>query len=84
MVTSTLIMKREILLEAYGIVTKYQKLPDVLKSKQCPNYNEAKRPDSKFRGHCSMALTYDPYNRIIEDNQVKDKEEEGIYAGSIA
>jgi integrase len=38
----------ESLLEAYGVVTKDQKLSDVLRPKQCPNCNESNKPDSKF------------------------------------
>ena len=37
----------ESLLEAYGIVTKDQRLADVLKPKQCPNCTEPNKPDSK-------------------------------------
>lgn len=38
----------ESLLEAYGIVTKDQKLSNPLRPKQCPNCNEPNKPDSKF------------------------------------
>ena len=41
----------ESLLEAYGIVTKDQKLSDALRSKQYPNCNEPNKPDSKFCAH---------------------------------
>jgi hypothetical protein len=34
------------LLEAYGIVSKDQKLPDSLRPKLCPNCNEPNKPDS--------------------------------------
>ncbi|MGA9841563.1 MAG: zinc ribbon domain-containing protein [Nitrososphaeraceae archaeon] len=68
----------ESLLEAYGIVTKDQKLSEALRSKQCPNCNEPNKPDSKFCAHCRMVLTYDAYNETIEEKQIKDKEVENL------
>ncbi len=59
----------ESILEAYGIVTKDQKLEDVLKPKQCPNCNEPNKPDSRFCAKCRMVLTYDAYNETIEEKQ---------------
>jgi hypothetical protein len=46
----------ESILEAYGIVTKDQKLSNALNSKQCPNCNESNKPDSKFCIKCRMIL----------------------------
>ena len=66
------------MLEAYGIVTKDQKLSDSLRSKQCPNCNESNKPDSKFCAQCRMVLTYDAYNETIEVKQSKDKEVENL------
>jgi integrase len=68
----------ESLLEAYGIVTKDQKLSEVLRPKQCPNCNEPNKPDGKFCAHCRMVLTYDAYSETIEEKQVKDKEIENL------
>jgi len=59
----------ESLLEAYGIITKDQKLSEVLKPKQCPNCNEPNKPDSKFCAKCRMVLTYDAYSETIEEKQ---------------
>ena len=64
----------ESLLEAYGIVTKNQKLTDALRPKQCPNCNEPNKPDSKFCAKCRMVLTYDAYNETRENAQQKDDE----------
>jgi hypothetical protein len=64
----------ESILEAYGVVTKDQKLSDVLKSKQCPNCSEPNKPDSKFCAKCRMVLTYDAYSETVEDMQIKDNE----------
>ena len=64
----------ESILEAYGIVTKDQKLSDALRPKQCPNCNEPNKPDSKFCAKCRMVLTYDAYSETVEDIQVKDNE----------
>jgi integrase/recombinase XerD len=60
------------ILQAYGIVTKDQKLVDVLKSKQCPNCNEPNKPDAKFCSKCRMVLTYDAYNETVDEKQEKD------------
>ena len=64
----------ESILEAYGIVTKDQKLSDILKPKQCPNCNEPNKPDGKFCAKCRMVLTYDAYNETLEKEQEKDTE----------
>ena len=64
----------ESILEAYGIVTKDQKLSDILKPKQCPNCNEPNKPDGKFCAKCRMVLTYDAYNETLEKEQEKETE----------
>ena len=64
----------ESLLEAYGIVTKDQKLSDALRPKQCPNCNEPNKPDGKFCAKCRMVLTYDAYNETLEKEQEKKTE----------
>jgi len=62
----------ESLLEAYGIITKNQKLSEVLKPKQCPNCSEPNKPDSKFCAKCRMVLTYDAYNETLENHREKE------------
>ena len=62
----------ESLLEAYGIVTKDEKLLDTLKPKQCPNCSEPNKPDSKFCAKCRMALTYDAYSETLESEKQKE------------
>lgn len=62
------------LLEAYGIITKDQKLTDALRPKQCPNCNEPNKHDSKFCAKCRIVLTYDAYNEMLEKQQEKDSE----------
>ena len=64
----------ESLLEAYGIITKDQKLSDVLRPRHCPNCSEPNRPDSRFCTKCRMVLTYDAYNETIDEKYKKDKE----------
>jgi integrase/recombinase XerD len=64
----------ESLLEAYGIVTKDQKLTDALRPKQCPNCSEPNKPDSRFCAKCRMVLTYDAYAQTIENAEQKDDE----------
>jgi integrase len=68
----------ESLLEAYGIVTKNNRLSDALKPKQCPNCNEPNKPDSKFCAKCRMVLTYDAYSETIEEKEQKDKDLQSI------
>jgi integrase len=62
----------ESILEAYGIVTKDQKLSDALKSKQCPNCNEPNRPDCKFCAKCRIVLRYDAYEDTVNNKQERD------------
>ena len=56
----------ESLLEAYGIITKDQKLTDALKPKRCPNCSEPNKPESKFCAKCRMVLSYDAYAETVE------------------
>jgi hypothetical protein len=62
----------ESILEAYGIITKDQKLSEVLKPKQCPNCNEPNKPDGKFCAKCRMVLTYDAYSETLESEKQKE------------
>lgn len=62
----------ESLLEAYGIVTKEQKVSDALRPKQCPNCNESNKPDGKFCAKCRMVLTYDAYSETLESEKQKE------------
>jgi hypothetical protein len=62
------------LLQEYGILPKENKEADMLRPKQCPNCSEPNRPDSKFCAKCKIALTYDAYNEMIEEKQIKDKQ----------
>ena len=62
------------LLEAYGIVTKDQKVSDVLKPKSCPHCSESNKYDSKFCAKCRMVLTYDAYSETLEDQKEKESE----------
>ena len=62
----------ESLLEAYGIVTNDHKQDDKLESKQCPNCNEANKPDSRFCAKCRMVLTYDAYSETLESQKEKE------------
>jgi hypothetical protein len=62
----------ESLLEAYGIITKNQKLSDALRPKQCPNCNEPNKPDGKFCAKCRMVLTYDAYSETLESEKQKE------------
>jgi hypothetical protein len=66
------------ILEAYGIATKGKQLSDILKPKQCPNCNEANKPDSRFCAKCTMVLTYDAYNETVEEKQQKDKDLQSV------
>jgi integrase/recombinase XerD len=68
----------ESLLEAYGIITKDQKVSDALRPKQCPNCNEPNKPDGKFCARCRMVLTYDAYTETIEEKNEKDKQIESL------
>ncbi len=60
------------LLQAHGILTKDQKVIDILKPKQCPNCNEPNKPDSKFCAKCRMVLTYDAYSETLQNEKQKE------------
>jgi hypothetical protein len=62
----------ESILEAYGIVTKDQKLSGLLRPKQCPNCTEPNKPDSKFCAKCRMVLTYNAYSETLESEKQKE------------
>ena len=62
----------ESILEAYGIITKDQKISDALRPKQCPNCNEPNKPDSKFCAKCRMILSYDAYEDTVNNKQEKE------------
>ena len=64
----------ESILEAYGIITKDQKISDALRPKQCPNCNEPNKPEGKFCAKCRMVLTYDAYTETTEEKNEKDKQ----------
>jgi hypothetical protein len=64
----------ESLLEAYGIVTRDNRLSDTLKPKQCPNCDEPNQPDARFCSRCKMVLTYDAYNETLEKQHEKESE----------
>ena len=66
------------LLEARGIIKEKDKGMAALKSKQCLNCGEPNKPNIKFCAYCRMALTYDAYNEIIEEKQIKDKEVQNL------
>ena len=59
----------ELLLEAYGIVTKNNIPIDTLNPKICPNCNEGNTQDAKFCAKCKMVLTYDAYNETLEEQK---------------
>ena len=62
----------ESLLEAYGIITKDQKVSDALRPKQCPNCTEPNKPDGKFCAKCRMVLTYNAYSETLESEKQKE------------
>ena len=68
----------ESLLEAYGIITKDQKLSDTLRPKQCPNCNEPNKPDGRFCAKCRMVLTYDAYSETLESEKHKEDKLAGM------
>ena len=65
----------KILLQKRGIIRTEDKEIQTLQSKQCPNCNEPNKPDGKFCIKCKMVLTYDSYNKTLEE---KEKQENRI------
>jgi integrase/recombinase XerD len=62
----------ESLLQAYGILPKNQEIAGALKPKQCPNCSEPNKPDSKFCAKCRMVLTYDAYDKTLQNEKQKE------------
>ncbi len=65
----------KILLQKRGILKVEDKETQSLQSKQCPNCFEPNKPDGKFCIRCKMVLTYDSYNKTLEE---KGKQENRI------
>jgi integrase len=57
----------KILLQKRGIIRTEDKETQSLQSKQCPNCFEPNKPDGKFCIKCRMVLTYDSYNKTLEE-----------------
>jgi hypothetical protein len=65
------------ILEARGLLDKDSNKRDksnLLKSTYCHDCNEPNKRDSKFCTKCKMALSYDSYQEVLENQ--KEKEEE--------
>lgn len=65
----------KILLQKRGIIRTEDKEISSLQSKQCPNCLEPNKPDGKFCIKCKTVLTYDSYNKTLEE---KGKQENRI------
>jgi integrase len=55
-----------------------QKKKDLLKPKQCPNCDEANKPESKFCVKCKFVLSYDAFNETLEEKSKAASETEEI------
>jgi integrase/recombinase XerD len=66
----------ESILEAYGLINKDKQEIDKLKPKVCPNCGNSSdnKPDSKFCMKCRMVLTYDSYNELLQEKELKQSE----------
>jgi integrase len=64
----------ETILQEYGILPKDNEELDILRPKHCPNCNEPNRTDQKFCTKCRMALTYDAYSEILEEQKNEETE----------
>ena len=64
----------ESILEAYGLIDKNKQEIDKLKPKQCPNWYEDNKIDSKFCSKCRMVLSYDAYTQVRDNSDNKNDE----------
>jgi len=66
----------ESILEAYGLINKGKQEIDKLKPKVCPNCGNSSdnKPDSKFCMKCRMVLSYDGYNELLREKELKQSE----------
>ena len=52
------------------------KMKALLKPRMCPNCNESNKPESKFCGKCTFALTFDAFQEAVEEKEKAAKEAE--------
>jgi integrase/recombinase XerD len=64
----------ELLLEAYGIVTKNNIPIDTLNPKVCPNCSEGNTQDAKFCSKCKMIMSFEGYQEALESQSKKEDE----------
>jgi hypothetical protein len=62
------------LLVAYGILRKDETADTTLKSKYCPNCNSSNQPEQHYCMSCGFVLTLTGYSKLMEQQQIKDKQ----------
>jgi integrase/recombinase XerD len=62
----------ESILEAYGIKSKEEEI-DKMKPKSCPNCQELNQVDARFCQKCRMILSYEEYQKTVQEEDRLDK-----------
>src|SRR5262249_13420106 len=62
------------LLRLKGIVKDDKQSVNILRPKICPHCNEPNRPDSQFCFKCHFIISFDAYQKNIDEKEKKDEE----------
>ena len=62
------------LLAAYGILQKDKSVDTTLRPKYCPNCNSPNQPEQHYCMSCGFVLTLTGYSKLMEQQQIKDKQ----------
>ena len=62
------------LLRAKGLLRDEKEQVNILQPKTCPHCREPNRPDAQFCFKCNFIISFEAYNRGIEDRERKDQE----------
>jgi integrase/recombinase XerD len=66
------------LLKAKGILKEDKKLENILQPKSCPHCREPNRPDARFCAKCNFVMSFEAYQKGMEEREKKDQEIHGL------
>jgi DNA-binding protein H-NS len=62
------------LLKAKGILKEDKHLVNILQPKTCPHCREPNKPDAQFCFKCNFVMSFEAYNKGVEERERKDQE----------
>jgi integrase len=66
------------LLRAKGILKDEKQSVNILQPKTCPHCRELNKPDSHFCFKCSFVMSFEAYQKSVEEREKKDQEIQGL------